>query len=480
MRKLFFVLTFVFILFWIVLFSMRFNNFGYYDWDLAFFAQAMWNLAHGSTFASILQEGSFFGNHANFIALFFAPFYKIWPHPLFLVFLKVFSLAGAGWFIFRYAEREIGDRCALFIVALYFFYPPNVFGLIYEFDIEALGVIVVAGMFYAYIRNYWKPFMLAGVILILTKENLPLLMCTFAIHALFAKKEFFKWTFLPFMLGSLSFIFLTTIAVPFFAGHGLSAGHPYAYQYAKFGSSIPDILLNMVIDPGKLLGVLFSRVNQMWFLHTIGIFCFLPLVGVATIFLVFPIILMNLLSSPLQRHMITYSYVLVIAPFIFFALIQGLKCIPRYRVHVCVAISILCLFSLLQFLPEISGRLFPYPFSMNESRRHIMSLVPKGVPVVAAFPFLSHMTDRVELYPLYKIYSPEYAGFYKLPSHVKYALTDDADIWYDSLVRSGDKKAEEHLNSFLKNGWDLVERQGAVALYVWSGNDAKQENNVKY
>ena len=89
---------------WTALLTVKFNFFGYYDWDLALAAQTLWNLTHGSTHVS-LYGMNFLGNHAEYAAFLLAPLYKIFPSPLLLIYLKVISFFSAAFVLFLLARR---------------------------------------------------------------------------------------------------------------------------------------------------------------------------------------------------------------------------------------------------------------------------------------------------------------------------------------------------------------------------------------
>ena len=58
------ILTFFF---WLGLLAWKYYSFGYYDWDLAMYAQVMGNLKHGSLYSSLMGM-NFLGNHAEYIS----------------------------------------------------------------------------------------------------------------------------------------------------------------------------------------------------------------------------------------------------------------------------------------------------------------------------------------------------------------------------------------------------------------------------
>ena len=147
--------------FWVVLLSYKFTHFGYYDWDLAFFSQGMWNLSHGSGHVSLFDT-NFFSNHANLIAYLILPIYRIFPHPLTLVFLKVISYVTAAFVLYVLAKEKLGPVAAILMLWLYLTYPPNVFGLLYEFDFESLAPGLLMLIFYFYVKDHWQGFLICA------------------------------------------------------------------------------------------------------------------------------------------------------------------------------------------------------------------------------------------------------------------------------------------------------------------------------
>ncbi|MBF0619396.1 MAG: DUF2079 domain-containing protein [Candidatus Omnitrophica bacterium] len=107
---------FVFVLmFWAVTLTVKYFCFGYYDWDLAIYNQAMWGLSRGTMTPSIWGI-NFFSNHAEYISFLLLPFYFIAQHPLTLIYLKVLAHVLAGYVLFRMAVERLGLRPA-FVLA---------------------------------------------------------------------------------------------------------------------------------------------------------------------------------------------------------------------------------------------------------------------------------------------------------------------------------------------------------------------------
>jgi len=459
-------------LIWAALLINKFFNFAYYDWDLAFFAQAMHNLTQGELYSSLFQK-NFFANHANLISFVILPIYVIFHSPMTLVFLKLFSVVGAGWIVYLFAREKIGRPGAILVLMMFFFYPPNVFGILYEFDMEALAPIFCAGLYYAFVKERWRWFLFCAVILVLIKENLPLIVCAAGVAGLVTKKEKLRWGIVPLVLGAVAFFISVYVVTPFFAGRGVLAQHSYFFNYARYGTSLLDVTWNFIRDPYFLFVTIFSPRNISWLQEVLGVLLFVPLLGFQVMFFVLPIMLQHMLSASFQSQTIFYSYTLTIAPFIFLAFVSGLAIFRRYfptRVFFLVSICFILVSVALQFYwPQMTRRYMPsYVQAWTTARYEILSKVPAQAPVVASFPFLAVLSQRSGCYPFYKVYNPDYnkEKLWDVPSSVRFALIDESDPWYQNLYRAAPEQTQKLINNFKERGeWKETASIGPIHLW---------------
>ena len=462
------VLCLSFFGFWLVLLFYKYSHFNYYDWDLAFFAQAMWNLCHGSSYVSIFDL-CFFANHANVIAFFLVPLYKIFPHPMTLVVLKLLSWTAGGYVLYLIAKEHLGAAAGTIFLLLFFFYPANIFGMIYEFDFEALAVVFLVLMYYGFVKERWALFLISSCIVILTKENLPLIVFAFGIYGFFVKKDKLKWGLVPAFLGAASFLFLTQVFVPWMGGNPIGQ-HPYIGHYKEFGSSLPQVATGIMTHPIKVWQTMDTPLNARWFFSTMGQFGLLPFLSPQILGLILPIALQHLFSSAWQQHSIYYGYALTLAPFIFLAAIQGMVFIKRrfhrisYRVIFCILIMTAGL-SLGYHLDGIRRRYLPRPEIPSDQVNGMIQKIPENAGVIASFHFLANLSQREDLYAFYKVYRQAYAPF-KIPSRVKYALIDLDDPWLLDSSDSELRLKRKDINAFFKHQhWVAKDHYGSITLY---------------
>ncbi len=463
--------------FFSIVLSYKFFHFGYYDWDLAFFAQGMWGLCHGAGYVSLFDT-NFFSNHANLIAVLIVPIYKLFPHPLTLVLLKVLSFVTAAYVLYVFAKEKLGPPTAFLFLCLYLFYIPNLFGIFYEFDFESLAPPFLMLIFYFYEKERWLGFLVCAGILILIKENLSLIVLAFSIHALFIKKDKIRWAVIPGALALVSFYLLVCVFIPYMSGRPIGEGHPYyiGENYKDLGGSIQGILFSFIFHPIRVWHYILTPENTRFLFILFNPFMYLPLASPGVLFLISPIIVQHLLSSSMTEHSILFAYVLTMSPVLFLATISTLEYIhknlrPAYP-FVLMVLSFLSLLYFFMLFTEHHKRFILNAFP-NQTQQilhdqwELVRLVPPDASVLASFSFLAPLSQRKDLYAFYKIYDPKFQSdqwSYKLPPDVQYALIDSRDPWL--LKESDYKSAKERARKFLASGdWIVLKKYGRFTLY---------------
>jgi uncharacterized membrane protein len=144
----------------VFLLESKYLHLGYYDWDLAFFTQACWQLLHGSQYVSLVGI-NYFGDHSYFLSLATLPFFAIAPSPMTLVFLKVIAFVVSAFLFYKIAYPQLGQAKALVLMLLYLLFPANIFSILYEFNPESFAPPILFWMFMSFEAKNWKSFFLA-------------------------------------------------------------------------------------------------------------------------------------------------------------------------------------------------------------------------------------------------------------------------------------------------------------------------------
>ena len=303
------LLGFIFFIAGLDILAEKYINFGYHDWDFALYANAMWNLSHGSFHSSVFGT-NFLTNHAEYFSFILVPVYRLFGHPFLLIVLKLFSLAAGSFLLYLIAKKDLGWPTATVLMLLYQLYPPNFFMLIYEFHFENLAILFIFLLYYFFTNQKLTPFLITALFASLIKENIALIVATFGIYAIFSKRENkLAWIMGPLFLGGGTFLLSMFVITPHLR---MQEGLTYANQYIGFYWKDPGehahltqiILLNL----HNAWANMSSPLNISFIKELLGPLNFLPLLSPHALFLGAPVLLQNFLGPTFQMHTIYYHY----------------------------------------------------------------------------------------------------------------------------------------------------------------------------
>lgn len=446
--------------FWSFVLIRKYINFGYDDWDLAFFNHATANLLRGQTYNSIFDV-QFFGNHSNLIAFFILPIYVIAPHPLTLVFLKVLSLIAGGYIFYKVILDKLGGKVSLCLLLLYLFYPANIFGILYDFDYESLSPVFLFAMYYFFKKDKFPPFFITALFTMTIKENMPLIVLAFGILSFLTKKDKIKWGGLTVAVAIGAFYYLTSVFIPSFRQ---DQAHGYVGFYAQFGNSPLQIILNILLKPWTIFPVIFQPMNLRLMFEWFSPVLFLNLPAPGPLFLASPLMLQHLLTRSMTTHTIYYQYGFSLAPFIFIGLSQTLVFINKH-VRFMTKIVIMCLIVLMYasalnaHWPALGQRAAFNPNPLKAYQWQFIGEIPRDAPAIATLSFLAELSNRSKIYAFHKIYLEDYQRSpdpFKIPSFVEYAFIDFNSPWLLGQYTFNPEVTSERLRHFYEDHWGLV------------------------
>lgn len=470
-----------FFLFYFAILLLKYYALAYFDWDLAFFSQAAWNLLRGEQYTSLVGI-NYFGDHGYFITFLVLPFFFIFPSPITLLVLKPLALVIAAGLLYRLVAERLGERWGAAFFVLYLVFPANVFGLLYEFNPDALAPPIIFWIFTAIRRTRLAHFLIATTALMLVKENLCLMAFVFSLLAVF---RFGKSERMALVLYSvfclLFFYYIAVMLVP--ALRGLDH-HSFTVRYPGLGSSTLEVILSPILNPAAVARILFTSQNMEFLAQLFGYTLLPALLSPLAILPAVPLLLQHMVSSYLPEKTIYYHYGLALAPFLFMAMAATLQWVlsfssslRRFSGWVMAALLILGVVSILRYGSSLDRALDVDSIEGMSNRWDLIRAIPPGEGVVATFDFLAPLSTRKELYSFHKIYddrfqdpdhmrrSELYIGTtFRLPDTVNYALLDMDDRWLNSALETQDQ-AGKRIEAFLAQpSWKLLRKEGNVLL----------------
>ena len=343
----------VLLLLWIVLFlglrTLQHDSFGTNACDLSCFDYGLYSTLHGKlmddpfhqyafghwhreagrlTFEAVRSKG--WENHfaIHFIPVLFLalPFTFIGGGPLLLIYLQVLLVGLAAAFLFLIARHVLHSRwAALALAAVFLFYRHTLLALMFDFHPELFFPLLLLAAFY-FLAVKRKPvlYFLFVVLALAVKEEMPIYIFFFGLFAAWRLKEK-KLGFITSGLALAYFILVMGVILPYYRARAGLAGF-YNFQNVLGGEQdgLIQVSLYMLSHPAQLL----QGLDFLDFLKKLGDLLFplllLPLTTTFGLLLLFPIAV-ALLSKLPQFYTFGVHYSASLLPFLFLALIYGLK-----------------------------------------------------------------------------------------------------------------------------------------------------------
>ena len=462
--------------FWVALLSYKYAYFGYYDWDLAIYDQIAWSLCQGSVSTSLIGW-NFLADHAHYIAFLVAPVYYLFPHPLTLIYLELFSFFAGAFVFYKIAKIFLDEWVALTLMVLYIIHPANIFMLFYEFHFESLSIGLIFLLFYFFLKEKFKPFLWTAVLLILIKENMPLIVSMFGIYGLlFKKNKKIEWGLVSLFLGLFFFIATLFIVMPLIRRDLPASNNIYWSLYGQLGDSPLAILQTIFLNPAQVFSIIWTKQNWLYICQLFSSFIFLAPFSPHILMLGGPLILQNLLSGAWQQHTIYFHYAATIVPFVVIAYAHSLAFIKnkigRFALVGMLTLTIvLSLLNCYRFWNAWQAKVQSWSHPLACIKEDMVQRIPKDAGVVASFDVLSHLSHRKHLYAFYNVWKDinYFTGQspFILPHQVQYALINFHDPWLQGDLRFNNEFTRERLKKFFTSGhWVEVKKYGSIVLYT--------------
>lgn len=463
------VLIFGYVFYFCLISVIKFNAYDFYDFDLAAHALSMWNITHGSIFNSILGI-PFLGNHLNLILFLLAPVYFIFQHPFTLLFIQTLLLGLGAVPIYLLAKRVLNEKWALVLAFAYLFYPALAYTNLFEFHPPALAVFFILFAIYFYELGCFYRFLLFSLLAMACQENIPLAIIMFGFLSILRRKGL-KWIIVPILLGLVYFVSGLLLMGDF---NNNTVQFVSLYQW--MGSSVLDILVNLLKHPVFFIKVLFRKECLLYLVQIFLPVMFIPLFNPLLLLPALPFFFQHMLSARPSDISIHYHYAAEIIPFIFMSLIYGVKFLIQHRLVLnqkLFKIAFLCLVLSVNFIYGPHFVIFKSVWThcksdyLDKFKDILVKKIPKNAAVVATFEFLPHLTQRQYLYSFHHVYM----GFhtlsdkpYFLPIHTEYALLD----FNDRLTFLGfyTPAGYKNIQNFILNGdWQVIDFMESLVLF---------------
>ncbi len=365
-------------------------------YDLGYFDQAAYLISQGKPPIVSFWGHHFLGGHADWILYPIALLYKIVPSVQWLFAIQAIALASGqigAWLLAVQAGLKGFEVWAIvFAYGLY----PLVFNVnLFDFHPEVIALpLFLVAVWAARADRLWT----FGLCLVV------ILGCRDALSITVAAMGLWLWWFegrrragaIAFLWGVGWFGFVTQMVIPYFRPGGVEA----VSRYAFLGSSLSEVMMNLVLKPNLVLGkILTGETIGYLVLLLLPMFWLLRLRFLAPMLVTIPTILMNVLSIMPEQRDLLHQYSVPILPFL---VISGVSCLAAGKPILLKRPKWIILWSLFGFLCLTKYSYFGSRFLEYQDNAasvyQAIAQVPRTAQVLTTQNIAPHLTHRSVLH----------------------------------------------------------------------------------
>ncbi len=306
---------------------LRHIHFGSGGYDLTIFDEAIHNYSQFREPASPIRGfDNLLGDHFHPILALLAPLYWIWDSAVMLFIAQGLLVASAAFPVYLFSRaKNFSKKHALIIVGILLLNAMLIRVVWFDFHEVAFAVPLVAWFVYALEFKKWRLLYVAAALLLLTKESLSLFIAFAGIFLLF-RKQFIHGSILV-ALGIGSFLLLTKVAMPYFAGTD-SYGY---WSYTQLGPDLFGALVGVATNPLFAFSLFFWPLIKVVTLARMSLTVLGLCYASPLVLLSLPVIAERFLSSTPNHWMFGFHYGAVIAPIFVLAFVDALRRLSKRK-----------------------------------------------------------------------------------------------------------------------------------------------------
>ncbi|MEB3884735.1 DUF2079 domain-containing protein [Lyngbya sp. CCY1209] len=302
--------------------SLRHNLFQSTAFELGIYDQVVYLISRGEPPISSFLNIHHMGNHAAWAVYPLGILYWIYPSVYWLFLVQAISLAAGVWPTWGLARLAGLDRRVSAAVAAAYLLYPVVFNInLFDFHPEVMaGPALLAAILAARCdRTLW--FTVAIIWILGCKDALSLTVIGMGFWLYFCEKKR-RCGAIALFLGTVWFAIAVGVIIPYFKEGGGPGG---VGRYTYLGDSIPEIIINLVFKPKRVLERVFSpdSLEYLALVFSPVIFWLSPR-HLSPLVATVPVLAKNMLSDIQAQRDLIHQYSVPIVPFLMVAIIATL------------------------------------------------------------------------------------------------------------------------------------------------------------
>lgn len=323
----------LFSIYFITLLMVRQDAFMTNAEDFGITDQALWNTIHGhllqQTICNIVFDTNCvspagvirFAIHVDPLLIPISLLYFIWTNPKVLLILQTLVVASGAYPAFWLARLRLrSNLAAVAIAVLYLLYPAQQQASVFDFHAVTFTTAFLLFMLYFMYTGRTVGVFIFALLSLACKEEIGLVVAMFGIWAIVFQWHWRKGLVL-FLMGTVWFCLAYLVIMPHFS----PTGHPLLVSRYPQLARPTVFIAKSLIHPHDFLNQYIREPGHLAYLNVLFVpALYLPLLVPWILFLAFPSLAINLLSSDPQMYSGIFQYNAEIVPVLIFATIEAL------------------------------------------------------------------------------------------------------------------------------------------------------------
>lgn len=430
------------VLFFAIIYSLislvNHYNFRTYCYDLGLQNKALYDYSHfriNNGMLLLQPIENCLGEHFEIFQILFFPFRYLFGTYTLLLLQIIFVLFG-GFGIYKYIKEISSDKKISFLAQLHFYFFYGIYStLSFDFHNNVIGAMFVPWFFYFFHLKKWKWATLFFVLMISTKENMPLWMAFVCagIFLLYRKDKTQRiWSVAYCLLSVVYFVFVVNFVMPALANQGEVCGQ-IQNNYSVLGSSLSEMITTIFSSPiyviemlfinhtGNPFGDYYKMESWIFVLFSGGILFF---VRPQFFVMILPVFAQKMFHNDYLKWGLADHYSIEFAPICsigaFFVLSElsnpkWKKYLSHFAVLLTLILTLRSFDNTYTYFDHARQRIYQIShyqrdYDVAEAHR-ALNLIPKNAKVSAQSPFVPHLAFRDFIYQFPVTNDAEYMVF---------------------------------------------------------------------
>ncbi|MGC8927145.1 MAG: DUF2079 domain-containing protein [Myxococcota bacterium] len=291
-------------------------------YDLGLFDQIIYNIAHGRLFASSIKGFNYLGDHFSPILLIFAPLYWIWEDVRILLIAQTVIISLAGYYAGMLSYNLTKDLRLSAAFGLAILGNTNVMLItLFDFHPETISIPLFMYIIYNFSLQKQSRVFIASIIALTIKEDVAITITLMGIAFAIIVKDI-RYLILS-LIGSIYFLLVMKLFIPYFRPKTYSGDYLYIERYAYLGKNMKEVIISIISNPISPIIKMGTFIKVKVLLRLFYPTLFLSFLSPVFLIVIFPILYINWIANYPPQFALKYQYLNIVIPFIIGSSIYG-------------------------------------------------------------------------------------------------------------------------------------------------------------